>query len=188
MYTKETIDVFLNEIGFKPNMTKAEVKQLPSLLSPNEKLLGVLEGNLKKIHNRDIGGYGLAILTDKRVLFYRKSIIGTVTSEEIPVSKISSVSFRKGVMFASLAVITSGNEALMEDCNKEQAKRFSEKIQGIISDLGAAPTVTAAAATAVNTAAANPMEQLEKLFDLKQKGILTEDEYSRQKAKLLALS
>ena len=186
MYTKETIEAFLKEIGFKPNMTKAEVKELPSILSANETLISVVEGFLKKIHNREVGGWGLVILTDKRVLFYRKSFIGTVTSEEIPISRVSSVSFRKGMLSASLAVITSGNEALVEQCNKDEAKRFCDKIQRMISDPGAAPTVTTAAASAAPAAAPTQMEQLEKLFDMKQKGILTEDEFSVQKAKLLA--
>jgi len=186
MYTKETIDAFIKEIGFKPNMTKAELKELPNVLSPNEKLLRIIEGFLKKIHNRDINGHGIVFVTDKRVVFFRKSFIGTVTIEEIPVSKISSVSFRKGMMYASIAIITSGNEAVVEQCDKDEAKRFTENIQTLISGLGT-PAPVAVAPLAAAASSTGHLDQLEKLFDLKQKGILTEDEFTVQKAKLLGI-
>ena len=139
MHTKESIDAFMQAFGFKPSSTKSEIKELPNLLSPEEKLIGLLEGWLKKIHNRDINGNGLVILTSKRVIFFRKSIIGTVTKEEIPISKVSSASYRKGLMFSSVAIITSGNEAVVEQCDKTTAQRFSDEVQKLISNLESSP-------------------------------------------------
>src|SRR5262245_56942687 len=139
MHTKESIDAFLQEYGFKPSQTKSEIKELPNVLQPEEKLIALLEGWLKKIHNRDVNGQGLVILNNKIVIFFRKSIIGTVTKEEIPISKVSSASYRKGLMFASLAIITSNNEAVVEQCDKTNAQRFSDEVQKAISNLDATP-------------------------------------------------
>ncbi|HET6995215.1 MAG TPA: PH domain-containing protein [Chitinophagaceae bacterium] len=189
MWTKEALETFMKDFGFKPSMTKPEIKELPSLLSPDEKLHGLLEGMLKRVHNNDINGNGLVIATNKRIIFFRKSIIGTVTKEEIPISKVSSASFRKGLMFASVAVITASNEAVVEQCDKTLANRFSQVVQKLISDLGT-PFGQTAAPQPVNGATNGAPDlslQLEKLFELKQKGILTEDEFSAQKAKLLGL-
>jgi hypothetical protein len=138
---------------------------------------------LKRVHNRDINGNGLVIATNKRIIFFRKSIIGTVTKEEIPISKVSSSSFRKGLMFSSVAIITSNNEAVVDQCDKTVGKRFSDTVQTLVSNLdtGHQPQTQ----TGSNGQNHSNLEQLEKLFDLKQKGILTEEEYAAQKAKLL---
>ncbi len=178
MHTKESVEVFMKDFGFKPLTTKSEIKELPNLLSPEEKLLGILEGMLKKVHSRDINGNGIVILTNKRVIFFRKSIIGTVTKEEIPISKISSASFRKGILSSSIAIITSGNEAVVEHCDKTVANRFIDEVQKQISNLDSPP------AAALNPSSSN-IDQLEKLFEMKLKGILTEEEFLAQKAKLL---
>jgi hypothetical protein len=188
MWTKESIETFMKDYGFKPNMTKPEIKELPSMLHPDEKLHGLLEGMLKRVHNNDINGNGIVIATNKRIIFFRKSIIGTVTKEEIPISKVSSASYRKGLMFSSVAVITASNEAVVEQCDKTVAKRFSETVQKLISDLDTPLGQTAVPqSTPVAVNSGPDLGQLEKLFDLKQKGILTEEEFNAQKAKLLGL-
>ncbi|AFD06236.1 PH domain-containing protein [Solitalea canadensis] len=87
MWTSERIDEFSKSFGHKPFSTKSEMKELPNLLKADEQLLGLLEGNLKEIHGRNVAGQGLVIVTDKRVIFFRKSFIGTVTKEETPISK-----------------------------------------------------------------------------------------------------
>lgn len=179
MWTKERVENFMTEFGFKPSLTKPEIKELPSLLHPDEKLLGLLEGLLKRIHNRDVNGNGIVIATNKRLIFFRKSIIGTVTKEETPISRVSSASFRKGLMSSSVAITTSNNESVVEHCDKTVGKKFIEVVQNLISGLDT-PSHTPIPQD-------NNLNQLEKLFELKQKGILTEDEFLSQKAKLLGL-
>lgn len=188
MWTAERIDQFNKDFGFKPLMTKSEVKEMPKLLNAEENLLGVVEGFLKEIHGRSIGGNGLIIVTDRRVIFYRKSMLGTVTKEETPISRISSASFRKGLMSASISITTSNNESVIEQCDKKLGEKVVETITKTMNNF---PT-TQVAAVAQPVAAPAPaaqedsMAKLEKLFEMKQKGILTEEEFSQQKAKLLA--
>jgi len=187
MWTKEAIEKFMAEINFTPGSAKSEIKELPNILHPTEKLCGLLKGWLKKVHNREINGSGLVIATDKRIIFYRKSIIGTVTKEEIPISKVSSSSFRKGLLSCSVAIVTSNNEAVIEQCFKEEAQRFADTVQRMIADIDGASDQKIIQNNSEATAANNMsnLDQLEKLFDLKQKGILSEEEFLTQKAKLL---
>lgn len=184
MWTKEKLEQFMESFGFKPNMTKPEIKELPTLLHPEEKLLGLIEGQLKRIHNRDINGYGLVIATNKRIIFFRKSIIGTVTKEETPINRVSSASFRKGLLSSSIAITTSNNESVVDHCDKTSGKKFIDIVQNLISDLDSKSSQQ-------NVPQANQPEnnlaQIEKLYDLKQKGILTEEEFLSQKSKLLGL-
>lgn len=182
MWTKDKLENFMQSFGFKPNMTKPEIKELPSLLHPDEILLGLLEGQLKRIHNRDFNGLGLVIATNKRLIFFRKSILGTVTKEEMPVNKISSASFRKGLLSSSIAITTSNNDSVVDHCDKTVAKKFIDVVQNLISNLDSQATRP----LQVQAAPENSLDKLEKLFDLKQKGILTEAEYLTQKEKILA--
>ncbi len=175
MHTIESIRKFCNDTGFKPGNTSSEIKELPNILKSDETLKGLLEGTLTKIHNRNFNGNGLAIATDKRVIFYRKSFIGTITHEEIPVTKISSVSFRKGLLLGSLMVITSNNEAKIENCDNKKAIQFSEVIKDLIN-------TTSTTNTPIKET--NTLDEIERLFELKQKGAITEDEYSKLKQKL----
>jgi|GEM_PF-2210483 len=186
MWTKESIEKFMVDFGFKPRKTQPEIKDLPTILYPDEKLHGLIEGVLTRVHNREINGNGLVIATNKRIIFFRKSFLGIVTKEEIPITKVSSSSFRKGLMFSSVAIIASNNEAVVEYCDKDIGRRFNDTVQKLISNL---ETHTEHSVTQNNSqvsrTSSSGIEQLEKLFDLKQKGILTEEEYAAQKAKLL---
>ena len=182
MWTKDKLESFMKNYGFKPNLTKPEIKELPEILHPEEKLLGLVEGLLKKIHNREISGHGLVIATNKRVIFFRKSFIGTVTKEETPISKISSASFRKGFLTSSIAIVTSNNESEVDNCDKILGKKFIDIVQNLISELDQITN----SPNNVQSIQESSVSQLEKLFELKQKGILTDDEFNTQKIKILS--
>lgn len=182
MWTKEKLEKFMIDFGFRPVMTKSEIKELPSLLYDEEILHAIVEGQLKRIHNRDINGFGIAIATNKRIIFFRKSIIGTVTKEETPISKISSASFRKGLLSSSIAIVTSNNESVIEQCDKMVGRKFIDKVQNLISGLDNIAIFSPQIHTQNDT-----LVQLEKLFELKQKGIVTEEEFNSQKTKILGL-
>lgn len=178
MHTKESIEKFMTEYGYKPSSCKAEVKVLPNLLQPDETLHALLEGQFRNVHGKGAAsGYGLVIATNQRILSYRKSIIGTVTQEEIPMSQITATSFRKGLMFASVMITTANNESIAENCIKSEAEKFVKVVQNLLSQVNKTSTPP--------QQSVSNLDQLEKLFELKQKGIITEDEFIAQKAKLL---
>lgn len=141
--------------------------------------MGLLEGMLKRIHGRDVNGVGLVIATSHRVILFRKSFIGTVIKEEIPLSKGSFVSFRKGILTSGVNVVTSNNEAEVIHCNTAYAQKFSEALNKLLVD-GTSNTTSNIPNNTISTA-----DQLEKLFNLKEKGILTDEEFLQEKAKLL---
>lgn len=180
MYPQDKLDAFVASYGFKPRNVKSELKHLPQILHPEEELSGLLEGILKKVHTRAMNGIGMVIATDRRIIFFRKSIIGTITKEEIPIEKVSSASHRKGLLTSSIAITTSSNDAIIEGCNNKEAAVFNDAVQKLISKLS-----QKASAPAVAPALSN-VEQLERLFELKQKGIITDEEFTAQKAKLMA--
>jgi len=179
MWTKEKIDSFMAGYGFKPQNTKSEVKELPNILHPDEELHGLLNGFLKQGKNND--SLGVLIATNKRIIFYRKSIIGTVTKEEIPIRMITSSMYRKGLMTSAVAIITANNETVVDCFDKKETERFSEIVNKLVSE----HHNTIKNNAQPKQAQLSNLEQLEKLFELKQKGIITEEEFNQQKLKLL---
>jgi len=181
MWTAEKVDKFMADYGFKPKNTKSEVKELPNILQADEELRGLLDGMLKRVNGKDLNGAGLVIATNMRIIFFRKSIIGTVSKEDIPLRMITSSAYRKGLMMSAIAIITANNEAVVDYCENKEAERFNAIVHELLNEQR---TVSQKNVQTQQPQTTN-FEQLEKLFELKQKGIITEEEFNQQKAKLL---
>lgn len=84
---------------------------------------------------------------------------------------------------ARTAVIAGTATHVSNNVSRRQANRWAEQEQ---QQYAAAPPQQAAPAPALAAApAADPIEQLKELAELKNQGILTEEEFAAQKAKLL---
>jgi hypothetical protein len=178
MWTHQKINDYIKACNFKLPNTSSEVRELPNILSPDEDLHGLLQGNLKSIAGRKQAGIGLGIITSKRIIFFRKSIIGTTTKEEIPLSRISSASFRSGIALGCVAVTSNSNEALIDDCDKKLGAIFAKVVTDLINEYNSKshqPT----------TNTLSNYDKIEKLFELKEKGIITDEEFTTQKTALL---
>lgn len=81
---------------------------------------------------------------------------------------------------ARTAVVAGTATAVSNNVSRRQADRWQRQE----SDAGGAPAAVAEPAPAAP--AADPIEQLKQLGELKNQGILTEEEFAAQKAKLLA--
>jgi hypothetical protein len=80
---------------------------------------------------------------------------------------------------ARTAAIAGTATAVSNRVSRRQAQRWSQQEEE------PQPTYAAAPAPAP-PAAADPIEQLQKLADLKDRGILTDQEFAAQKQKILA--
>jgi hypothetical protein len=81
---------------------------------------------------------------------------------------------------ARTAVVAGTATAVSNRVSRRQADRWSR--QGYYDEPEPAP---AAAPVAAAAPAADPIEQLKELAQLKDQGILTEEEFAAQKAKIL---
>ena len=170
------VQALATQIKFKPTFTSTEFKMIPKLLMDNENVLYFLEGLITNVHGRQINGRGMAILTDKRVLFYRKSIIGTETKEEFKIGNISSASSRKGLIYGSMNITVSSNNAEIEQCNKKAVDEFVTKLRSLMNS-----TIPSNSPSNSNVA-----DEIKKLVELKNQGILTDQEFETQKQRLLS--
>jgi hypothetical protein len=94
---------------------------------------------------------------------------------------------------ARTAVVAGTATAVSNRVSRRQANRWSGQQQAQYAEpqysqpqyYEPPPQYAPAPAPAAPAAPADPIEQLERLADLKNQGILTEDEFAAQKAKIL---
>ena len=153
---------------------KREVKELPTILMDGEEIEKIDSGMLK--NGTGFTGNGLLVATNTRLIFIDKPTIGFgIKMEDFPYDKISSVSVETGFLKGELKLICSGNSATINLVTG--AKVFSEFIR----------QKTSTKPIALNQQITEPdiLGQIEKLAELKNKGILSEEEFSSKKSELL---
>ena len=109
-------------------------------------------------------------------------------SEVIPIKSISSVTSEKNGYRTKVSVICTGNTIDFR-VSHDDAKQVKELITSLV--LGNHPAQTSAQPTTAPPPPAAPaepdvMEQIRKLGELKDAGLLTEEEFTSKKAELLS--
>jgi hypothetical protein len=124
-------------------------------------------------------GTGLVVLTDRRLLFVQDGFTSK-TSEDFPLDKVSSVQWSSGVLLGTIVIFASGNKSEIKNVNKEDGK---EMVDAIRHQLSAPAHGSVPASSSVGTV--DPIEQLKKLGELRDAGIVTAEEFKEKKAELL---
>ncbi|WP_290846436.1 PH domain-containing protein [Flavobacterium sp.] len=154
-------------------VNKREIGELPEILTSDEVIEKLESGYLDEGKG---SGHGLLIATNQRLIFIDKSMLSFgIKMEDFPYDRISSVSVETGFMKGILKIICSGNTAKINMI--VGAKDFSEFIRQKTAVKPSSPTIV--------QAEPDILGQIEKLADLRSKGILTDDEFSSKKALLL---
>lgn len=128
---------------------------------------------------KDTQHNGQFIVTDQRVCFYRKGILGEVL-ETIPLDKITSVEQRALLGHRVLTLHTSHDELSIKSF--EDKETFNDVV-ALIDDLRSSGNKPVLAVPAI---AESIPDQIRKLKELEQAGILTAGEFEAKKADLLA--
>lgn len=152
-----------------------EIKRLTSHLWEGESVQRMTTGTYGK-------GQGLIVLTDRRLLFVQDGIMSK-TTEDFPLDKVSSVQWSSGMLTGDIVIFASGNKSEIKTVNKDDGKEMVDAVRHRLS----APTQREPASSATATAppASDPIEQLRKLGELRDAGIVTDAEFEAKKADLL---
>lgn len=149
---------------------RKEINELPQILADNEKIDHIIQGTYNN-------GNGILVSTNRRLVFIDKGMFYGLKVEDFPLDKISSIQYETGLILGKVKIHTSGNIASIENVDKASSRLFAEYVRDKLSK----PKEI----ISQNSSEPNVLEQLEKLGKLKDNGILTETEFSEQKAKLL---
>lgn len=160
-----------------------EIRKLPSHLMEGEEVKALASGLYGK-------GNGLLTLTTHRVLFTYEGWTNSQT-EDFPLNRISSVQWEAGMLLGKLIIFASGNKAEFTQMDKANGKALADAIR---MNIGAAASVPTGTSTPAQTAtehprespsAPDPFEQLRKLGELRDAGILTPEEFEAKKEQIL---
>lgn len=157
-------------------MASGSLALLEKQLKPDENPLIVVHGSFDD-------KAGVFAATDQRVIYAGKILFSSVI-KDVPYSKLSSVMLESGLMFSTIKVEFSGGKLEVKQVDKKAAKEIVEAINAQLDKKDQpAPTTPHAAAHAGD----DLYTKLNKLADLKERGILTDEEFAAEKKKLLDL-
>ncbi|WP_164463870.1 SHOCT domain-containing protein [Chryseobacterium sp. G0186] len=177
-------------------LANEEVNELDKVLDGDEKLVAIAE--CIDLHsNRE----GIIFSTQRRVIFMDKKFLGGVIKREFTHQDITSIEQVENLLYSVLKINTRGGVAEFKLHNKSDGRVFCTIGKGYFNEpekqMSQQPrqpqslyqsTLTPSSQGSSNTPKESPeviFEQLEKLGKLKEMGILSEEEFSSQKAKLL---
>ncbi|WP_336964868.1 PH domain-containing protein [Chryseobacterium contaminans] len=167
--------------------TKGEIRELPSLISEDEKILGITDAQFVNTL-----AAGILVATSKRMISVSKEMFGAAKINDYPNEMIKSVSFvtnpRSPIIKLHLEERVVEFECFMD---KEDAETFYDIIRPIYNNPVQKPQQQANPVNISNNSSVNAtlsleiLDQLEKLGKLRENGILTDAEFTEQKRKLL---
>jgi hypothetical protein len=148
-----------------------EINELPEILNTDESIDNIIQGYYNK-------GRGILVSTNRRLVFIDKGFLYGLKVEDFPLDKITSIQYETGMMLGKVKIHTSGNTAIIENVDKNIARKFAEFIRNKLSE---------PKPSSIPTIKSEPdvLEQLGKLGKLYESGIISEQEFGEQKKKLL---
>lgn len=155
--------------------TSSHLKAGESVVATTEGYIGEAMGKGDKAQHN-----GALIVTEGRLAFYRKGFLGEVL-ETMELSKITSIERKSTLGHRVIRLHTSHDQLEFKTFDKAGEARVIEAIEAGRSG-GSEKAIEPAPASAGHD---DPLQAIERLAELKEKGILTEEEFQAKKASLL---
>lgn len=147
---------------------------------PNENVIAAVLGAYEtKIMGQDSQRNGILIASNKRLLFYAKKLTG-FDLEVFPYSTISSIEMSKRLMGHKITIYASGNKATVKWIQKGDVQKFMEEAKARIGKKEVKEIIPE------SPLLQDIPEQIRKLAELRDQGILSETEFEIKKKELLA--
>ncbi len=157
--------------------TKGEIKELPYILDPDEVILAITDAQFAKTTDA-----GILLTTPKRMISVSKAMFSPAKVNEFLNEDILEVSFVKNFVSPNIRIHTKDKMFEFESFfNKDYAEDFYQFISKIYNR----EDVSETSSVEQDVISESVLEQLEKLGKLRENGILTEEEFTLQKKKLL---
>lgn len=169
---KEKYKEIAQRIGDDQFFTKKELNYLPEVLRLNEDILAFSSGLMN-------GNTWLITLTTKRIIFLDKGMIWGLKQTSIDLDKINSISAKTGIIFGDILIEDGATERKITNVWKKTVKPFTNMVQDAIEN-------NRNSNRQPQTKEEDPYSRLEKLAILKEKGIISEEEFNIEKQKILS--
>jgi Bacterial PH domain/Short C-terminal domain len=152
---------------------RKEIRHLRNLVYGNEGVVELGQGEYE-------GKQGLLVLTTERLLFFEKSL-GRETVEEFPLPSITSMTVSKKLTGERLVVHSSGNQSEIKGMMHGQADALVRAFRDL-KQMRQAPQPAPPSAPAPSE---DPLTQIERLAQLRDKGLISVEEFEAKKTELM---
>ena len=159
------------EIGDARFSTRKELDYLPEVLLDGEQILVFASGMM------DSNTWLIAV-TDRRVLFLDKGMFWGLKQTSIDLSRVNSVSGETGIVFGKITIADGAQNYTITMVSKTSVKPVTNKINEYLERRRAGNTI--------QPSGGGTVDELERLAALREKGLLTDEEFQTEKAKILA--
>jgi hypothetical protein len=171
---KREYDRIAKELGDDQFFTKKELNHLPDILSPGEQVLAFTSGLMD-------GNTWLVTLTDRRIIFLDKGMIYGLKQTAIDLDKVNSVSGQTGIIFGKISIEDGASQRVIDNVWKKTVVAFTNKVRDAIEARKSSSNTT----HVPQASGDDVVSKLERLAGLLEKGIINQEEFTQQKAKLL---
>lgn len=179
------INKFFTTMGFKKNYERIE-----KYLSGDEEVLYARNGNVRMDFSGELKESGFSIkdkspvifmITNKRLLIYFK-VLFEEKLEQVPISEIRAFDFKRNSMTTSVFRITSLTKTVDIDltCQAKEVEYLNGVLEMAINKNKVGSTEV------IDRGSEDTIETIKKLAELKENGVLTEEEFQQKKTELLS--
>ena len=162
----------LRKRGIISFLSKKELNFLPEVLMNDEEVLAFSSVFMD-------GNTWLITLTNKRVIFLDKDLVYGLKQVSIPMDRIQNVSGQTGIIFGDISISDGSSTFKIKNVIKTTVKPFTNMVQIEIEKQRNNSPGSSANMTSNNEV--DPLEKLEKLAGLLEKGILSQEEFDAEK-------
>lgn len=129
MVDPKNVEAQLKRIKFSSSAWgKAEIRELPNILSPDEKIYECVNGMYD-------GGFALLVSTDMRVLLVDKKPLNYLTVEDMRFDMINELDYSHR-LFGAMITISAGNKTLhFRSYNQQRLRKLIGHIQDRMSEI-----------------------------------------------------
>jgi hypothetical protein len=112
-----------------------------------------------------------------------KGLIYGVRVEDFAYDQITSMEYKTGLILGEIIMYSAGNRARITNCDKAQVQPFTEYVRARTS--GRAEHASVPQGSDSRHPNDDTISRLERLAALKDRGVLTDEEFREQKRKIL---
>jgi hypothetical protein len=168
----DTIQETIKLAGFgKRKVMEKQIELIGKGLQKEEKLLGVGASHPKPTQQ--------IYITDKRIIVHKVEGIFQNDKTEIPLSSVSSINTSIKGVGATIDIVASNNNAIVEHLHIPIAQELKKLIDSLL--------ITPTEELSTTNTNVDVTDQIKKLAELRDSGILTEEEFSAKKKQLLGI-
>ena len=186
---QEIDDQWFDVAPFSKRMHIGERKMLYDILDSSESVKSLVGGTFRADTNRLHKHNGVAIATDKRVVFLDKGILGSTEVQEMPYRNVEAITYSTGMLMAGVQITGCGISSFrIEDIpQKDSVRPFVDCVRSHVDAVAITdnPSMDKSQQAIDGTPAVSVADEIEKFGQLVEKGMLTQEEFDAKKKQLL---